>query len=326
MSDRNILITGGAGFIGSHLADLFLEQGHTVFVIDNLSTGRLQNLQHLNHHPRFHFARADILNEPVLDRIMSQCQIVVHLAAAVGVKLIVDRPVHTIETNVMGSEVVLHTALRYGCRVLLASTSEVYGKGTRFPFNEADDVLLGPTDKSRWAYAASKMIDEFLGLAYFQEYGLPVVPFRLFNTVGPRQTGHYGMVIPRLMSQAIRNEPLTVYGDGSQSRCFCDVQDVVGAIAGLAMHPDAPGKLFNIGNTEEISILELAKMIRDTAKSKSEIRLVPYADAYPSGFEDMQRRIPDISRINMLLGWNPKISLREVLVRVRDWLEITGQE
>ena len=326
MKQTSILITGGAGFIGSHLADLLLEEGQQIFVIDNLSTGSMSNIKHLRGNANFHFARASIMNEAVLDRIMSQCDVVVHLAAAVGVKLIIDNPVNTIETNVMGSGVVLRTALRYGCRVLISSTSEVYGKGIRIPFHESDDVLLGPTNKSRWAYAASKMIDEFLGLAYYQEYDLPFVPFRLFNTVGPRQTGHYGMVIPRLMRQALKGEPLTVYGDGTQSRCFCDVYDVIRAIAGLIHHPDAPGKLFNIGSTEEISIHNLAERIRDVADSVSEIVLIPYSEAYSKGFEDMQRRNPDISRIHTLLGWQPSRTLQDTLVSVRDWLKYSPDE
>ena len=326
MNKMNILITGGAGFIGSHLADHLLEEGHQVFVIDNLSTGCMSNIQHLLTNDKFHFVRTSIMNESVLDRIMSECCVVVHLAAVVGVNLIIKQPVSTIETNVMGSELVLRTALRYGCRVLIASTSEVYGKGNNFPFHESDDVLLGPTDKNRWAYAASKMIDEFLGLAYYQEYNLAFVPFRLFNTVGPRQTGHYGMVIPRLMRQALRGEPLTVYGDGTQSRCFCDVYDVVQAIAGLLNHPDAPGTLFNIGSTEEISIRNLAEKIREVADSTSEIVLIPYSEAYSEAFEDMQRRNPDISRIHTLLGWQPLTTLHDTLVSVRDWLKESPDE
>jgi UDP-glucose 4-epimerase len=322
----NILITGGAGFIGSHLADLLLENGHQVFVIDNLSTGSMSNIKHICSNPNFHFARTSIMNEAVIDRIMSQCDVVVHLAAAVGVKLIIDHPVNTIETNVMGSEVVLRTALRYGCRVLISSTSEVYGKGFSFPFHESDDVLLGPTDKSRWAYAASKMIDEFLGLAYYQEYGLPVVPFRLFNTIGPRQIGQYGMVIPRLMSQALMGDPLTVYGDGNQSRCFCDVHDVIRAIVGLMYHPDAPGKLFNIGSSDEISIFNLARKIKDVTNSESEIVLIPYTEAYPGGFEDMERRNPDTTRIRALLGWEPEIPFHVTLVRVCDWIKNSPKE
>jgi len=314
------LITGGAGFIGSHLSDLLLAQGHQVLSVDNLSTGRLENIVHLQGHPQYHFVRADILETVVMDRLASKADIIVHLAAAVGVNLIVDHPVHTIETNIMGTEAVLKVALRYGCRVLIASTSEVYGKGSRIPFAEADDVLLGSTGKSRWAYAASKMVDEFLGLAYYQEYGLEVIPFRLFNTVGPRQTGRYGMVIPRFVAQALKNEPITVYGDGTQSRCFCDVRDVVQALAALSLEDEAIGKLYNIGNTEEISMNGLAERVRNLAESNSSITLIPYTEAYGPGFEDMKRRVPDISRINGLIGWQPTRTLDDILLAVIEYV------
>ena len=313
-----MLITGGAGFIGSHLADTLLAQGHRVLAIDNLSTGRLENIRHLLGHPAFHFARASLTDEIVLDRLASRADIIVHLAAVVGVKLVVERSVHTITTNVMGTEAVLQVALRYGCRVLIASTSEVYGKSKKIPFGEEDDVLLGTTSKSRWAYAASKMVDEFLSLAYQREYGLPVVPFRLFNTVGPRQTGHYGMVIQRLVGQALRGEPITVYGDGTQSRCFCDVSDAVEAIIGLAQHVKAPGQVFNIGGSEEVTIRELAERVKVVTGSCSEIVHIPYTEAYALGFEDMHRRVPDTSRIQALLGWQPRLSLDQILVRVRN--------
>lgn len=314
----NVLITGGAGFIGSHLADALLAQGHRVQAIDNFSTGRLANIQCLLDNPNFHLARASVTNEIVLDRLASRTDIIIHLAAAVGVKLIVERPVHTIETNVMGTEAVLQVGRRYGCRVLIASTSEVYGKGNGIPFSEEDDVLLGATSKSRWAYAASKMVDEFLGLAYQREYGLPVVIFRLFNTVGPRQTGRYGMVIPRFVSQALHGEPITVYGDGTQRRCFCDVSDVVRAIIKLAQHPDAPGQVYNIGGSEEVRIRELAERVKTVTGSCSEITHIPYKEAYPKGFEDMLRRVPDTSRLQTLLEWQPQLSLDQILVRVRD--------
>ena len=314
------LITGGAGFIGSHLSDLLLAQGHQVLSVDNLSTGRLENITHLQGHPQYHFVRADILETVVMDRLASKADIIVHLAAAVGVHLIVDHPVHTIETNIMGTEAVLKVALRYGCRVLIASTSEVYGKGSRIPFAEADDVLLGSTGKSRWAYAASKMVDEFLGLAYHQEYGLEVIPFRLFNTVGPRQTGRYGMVIPRFVAQALKNEAITVYGDGTQSRCFCDVRDVVQALAALSLEDEAIGKLYNIGNTDEISMNGLAERVRDLAESGSSITLTPYTEAYGPGFEDMKRRVPDISRINALIGWQPTRTLDDILLAVIEYV------
>jgi len=313
---RTVLVTGGAGFIGSHLADALLRQGHRVLVIDDLSTGRIENIQHLRSRSDFHFARASVTDAVVLDRLMSEAGTVVHLAAAVGVQLIVERPVHTIETNVMGTEAVLQSALRYGCRTLLASTSEVYGKGARIPFAEDDDVLLGNTSKSRWAYATSKMVDEFLGLAYAREYGLPVVPFRLFNTVGPRQAGQYGMVVPRFVRAALDGSPIHVYGDGSQRRCFCDVADVIQAISGLMVHPEAPGVVFNIGGKEEISILSLAERVKTLTHSSSEIRFVPYSEAYAPGFEDMQRRIPDTSRIERLLGWRPERALDQILTGI----------
>jgi UDP-glucose 4-epimerase len=315
---RTILVTGGAGFIGSHLCEALLSQGHRVLVVDDLSTGRIENIQHLLGGKNFHFARASVTDALVLDRLTSQSDIVIHLAAAVGVQLIVERPVHTVETNVMGTEAVLKSALRYGCRTLIASTSEVYGKGARIPFGEDDDVLLGSTSRSRWAYAASKMVDEFLGLAYFNEHKLPVVLFRLFNTVGPRQTGHYGMVVPRFMEAALAGRPIDVYGDGTQSRCFCDVSDVVRAIVGLAFHPKAPGRVFNVGGKQETTILALAEKTRALAGSKSEVRLIPYSEAYAPGFEDMQRRVPNTDRIEALLGWKPEYSLDQVLVRVRD--------
>jgi UDP-glucose 4-epimerase len=313
---ETILITGGAGFIGSHLADSLLAAGRRVLVIDDLSTGRMKNIAHNLSNPNFHFARASVTDRLVLDRLASQAGIIIHLAAAVGVQLIVEHPVHTIETNVMGTEAVLQAALRYGCRTLLASTSEVYGKGSKIPFAEEDDVLLGSTGKSRWAYAASKMVDEFLGLAYQREFGLAVVPFRLFNTVGPRQTGRYGMVIPRFVRQALRGERITVYGDGTQSRCFGDVRDIVRALIDLAQHPDAPGQVLNIGSTEEVSIGELAERVKAITRSDSPIVKIPYSEAYAPGFEDMQRRVPDTSRLQGLINWQPRHSLAEILQSV----------
>jgi len=317
-------VTGAAGFIGSHLVDTLLARGNRVLGLDNLSTGRLQNIEHALAHPQFHFARASLSDEVVLDRLASEADIVVHLAAAVGVELIVERPTHTIETNVLGTEAVLRTALRYRNRVLLASTSEVYGKGSRIPFGEDDDIVLGATSKSRWAYSASKMIDEFLGLAYHREHGLEVVPFRLFNTAGPRQTGRYGMVIPRFVGQALRGEPITIFGDGTQRRCFCDVDDAVRAIVGLADHPATPGRTFNVGGHEEVTIRELAERIKAIVDSPSEIIYVPYAEAYAPGFEDMERRVPNTERINALLGWCPEITLDQILVRMRDHLQAHG--
>lgn len=313
---HNVLITGGAGFIGSHLAELLLKQGHRVVAIDNLSTGRVENIALLRSLPHFQFVRETITNAQVLDRLASQADIIVHLAAAVGVKLIVENPVHTIETNIMGTEIVLKTANRYGCKVLIASTSEVYGKGVAVPFREEDDRLMGPTTRNRWAYATSKAVDEFLGLAYHQQFGLPVVIMRFFNTVGPRQSGQYGMVVPRFVRQALQNEPLTVFGDGRQSRCFGDVADVIKGVVGLAEHPQAIGQVFNIGNTQEVTILDLAERVIALTNSRSEIQFVPYDKAYAPGFEDMQRRVPAIDKIANLIGYRPEHSLDDILQRV----------
>ncbi|MEE2649469.1 MAG: GDP-mannose 4,6-dehydratase [Acidobacteriota bacterium] len=311
--NQTFFLTGGAGFIGSHLTEAILAGGDRVLSIDNLSTGSMDNVTHFLGHPNHRFEQASITDRGVMERMASEADVIVHLAAAVGVKLIVEHPVQTIETNVMGTEEILRVALRNKCRVLIASTSEVYGKGSKFPFAEEDDVLLGATSKSRWAYAASKMVDEFLGLAYCREFGLDVVPFRLFNTIGPRQTGQYGMVVPRFIRQALGGEPITVYGDGSQRRCFCDVRDVVPAILGLAGHSDAPGRVYNIGGTEEVSIQELAERVVEMTGSDSQITKVPYSEAYAPGFEDMERRVPDTERIHELLGWKPKRGLREIL-------------
>ncbi|NJP06186.1 MAG: NAD-dependent epimerase/dehydratase family protein [Chloroflexaceae bacterium] len=310
------LVTGGAGFIGSHLVDALLAQGHHVLAIDNLSTGRFENISGLIHHPRFHFAQANITDDIVMDRLASQADIIIHLAAAVGVKLIVENPVHTIETNVMGTEAVLKAALRYQTRVLIASTSEVYGKGSSVPFREEDDVVLGPTSRNRWGYAASKMVDEFLALAYGREKGLPVTIFRLFNTVGPRQTGRYGMVIPRFVQQALQGERLTVYGDGTQSRCFLHVQDAIQAIMKMANSDSehVNHEVFNVGSTEEISIYQLAQRILGLVGQPEEnIDLIAYEDAYAAGFEDMRQRVPDISKIQQATGWQPSRSLEQIL-------------
>jgi len=328
----NVLITGGAGFIGSHLAETLLAKGARVTVIDDLSTGKFENIAHLVGRPGFRFAIDSITNEVVLDRLASECEVIFHLAAAVGVMLIVDHPVHTIETNIMGTEAVLKTALRYRARVLIASSSEVYGKGNRIPFSEEDDVVLGATSRSRWAYAASKMVDEFLALAYYHEKGLPVVIFRLFNTVGPRQTGQYGMVIPRFIDQALQRKRLTVYGDGKQSRCFLHVKDAVDGILKLAEHSDALGEVFNIGSTEEIQIGDLAHRVIDicrretgigetegTLDRESETNLVEfiqYESAYAAGFEDMQRRVPNVSKIKLLTGWVQDHNLEVTLVDI----------
>ena len=310
------LITGGAGFIGSHLCEVLLARGHRVVAIDDLSTGRVENVQHLRPLPHFQFVRETIRNSQVLDRLTSEADVVVHLAAAVGVQLIVDDPVRTIRTNVMGTEAVLEAANRYSCKVLLASTSEVYGKGVRVPFREDDDRLMGPTTSSRWSYAESKAIDEFLGLAYHRQFGLPLVVMRFFNTVGPRQTGRYGMVVPRFVRHALAGEPLDVYGDGTQSRCFADVDDVTRAVASLAEHPQAVGQVFNVGATEEITIHDLARKVISLTGSASEIRLVPYDEAYAPGFEDMQRRVPSIDKLAALIGYRPLHSLDDTLRRV----------
>jgi len=309
-----VLITGGAGFIGSHLAEALLERGDHVTIIDDLSTGRFDNIDHLTNHPYFRFAIESIFNEGVMDRLVSECTQIFHLAAAVGVKLIVEQPVHTIETNITGTEAVLKSALRYRAKVLIASTSEVYGKGNAIPFHEDDDVVLGPTIRSRWAYAASKMVDEFLALAYYHEKGLPITIFRLFNTIGPRQTGQYGMVIPRFVKQAIAGQDLTVYGDGLQTRCFLHVDDAVQAILALSDKTQAIGHVFNIGSTEEVSILEIAqKILVLTHGQDNAINMVTYEEAYAEGFDDMRRRVPDISKIKTFIGWEPKRTLQQTL-------------
>lgn len=313
------LITGGAGFIGSHLCEALLSRGHHVVAIDDLSTGRSENIAHLRPLPHFQFVREDIRNAQVLDRLTSEAEVLVHLAAAVGVQLIVDDPVRTIRTNIMGAEGVLEAANRYGCKVLMASTSEVYGKGVRVPFREDDDRLMGPTLRSRWAYAESKAVDEFLSLAYHHQFGLPVVIMRFFNTVGPRQTGRYGMVVPRFVRAALRGEPLQVYGDGRQTRCFADVADVTRAVTELAEHPQAVGEVFNVGATEEVTIRGLAERVLALTGSASEIVSVPYDDAYGPGFEDMRRRVPSIEKLNKLIGYAPRCSLDDILRRVIEY-------
>ncbi|MEM7351655.1 MAG: GDP-mannose 4,6-dehydratase [Acidobacteriota bacterium] len=307
------LITGGAGFIGSHLADLLLARGADVTIIDDLSTGSLANLATARDSSRFRFAIETIRNETVMDRLVSECDVIYHLASAVGVELIVRQPVEVIERCVLGTESVLKIAARYRKKVLLTSTSEIYGKGTRVPFAEEDDRLLGPTTKSRWSYSSSKAIDEFLALAYYKEYGLPVVIARLFNTIGPRQTGHYGMVVPRFVRAAIRGEPLRVFGDGTQSRCFSYVGDIVGALVALMDEHAAEGSVVNVGSDEEISIMALAERVRRITESDSEIVTVPYSEAYETGFEDMQRRIPDLARIRQLIGYEPTLGLDEII-------------
>jgi nucleoside-diphosphate-sugar epimerase len=311
-----VLITGGAGFVGSHLVEAFLERGDEVFILDNLSTGSIDNVVHLKSNPRFHYTIDTVSNEPVVAELIDRCDTIVHLAAAVGVKLIVEQPVHTIETNVHGTEVVLKHANKKKKLVLIASTSEVYGKSVDVPFREDADLVLGPTEKHRWAYACSKMIDEFLALAYWKERKLPVIVVRLFNTVGPRQTGQYGMVIPNLVQQALAGRPITVFGDGTQSRSFTYVGDVVKAMVALIDEPRAVGQVFNIGNGKEITIRALAEKIKQMTGSSSEIVMVPYDKAYEAGFEDMPRRVPDIGRIQALVGYHPTVELDETLRRV----------
>ncbi len=304
------LITGGAGFVGSHLAERLLTCGYQVTIIDNLSTGQLRNIEGMLPDPNFRYAVEDIRNIHVIDRLVSECDIIFHLAAAVGVRNIIDRPINTLEVNIGGTEMILKTASRYRRRILIASTSEVYGKGVKFPFREDDDTLSGPTRRSRWSYAASKAIDEFLAFAYHEEVGLPITLFRLFNTVGPRQLGQYGMVVPRFVRWALANETIQVYGDGRQQRCFANVHDIVRAIQGLAESDATIGELYNIGSSEEISIMQLAERIRDRADSASEIELVPYEQAYRQpGFEDFRRRVPSIDKIQRAIGWQPTTSL-----------------
>ncbi|HJX93004.1 MAG TPA: GDP-mannose 4,6-dehydratase [Pyrinomonadaceae bacterium] len=314
-----ILITGGAGFIGSHLSDAYLNRGDEVYVIDDLSTGKIENIQHLKGQPRFHYTIDTVHNHPLTAELVDQSDVVFHLAAAVGVKLIVESPVRTIETNVRGTEVVLSIANKKKKKVLVASTSEVYGLSTDVPFREDGNLVMGATTKGRWSYACSKAIDEFLALAYWREKKLPTIVVRLFNTVGPRQTGQYGMVIPTFVKQALAGRPITVYGDGKQTRCFGYVGDVVGALIKLMDHKDAVGNVFNIGSTVEISILQLAQRIKELTKSDSEIVFVPYDEAYEEGFEDMPRRIPDISKVRDLVGFEPKMSLDGILQSVIDF-------
>jgi UDP-glucose 4-epimerase len=322
-----VLITGGAGFIGSHLTDALLEQGHHVTIIDDLSTGRMENFAHVRAHPNFHFAIETIMNEPVMDRLVSECDVIYHLASAVGVELIVSSPVEVIERCVLGTETVLKIANRYKRKVLITSTSEVYGKSTKVPFSEDDDRLLGPTTKSRWSYSCSKAIDEFLALAYFKEKGLPIVIVRLFNTVGPRQTGQYGMVVPRFVQQALEGRELTVYGDGAQSRCFGFVGDVVGALIKLMNHPEAVGQIFNVGNVQEVTIMELARRVLAITGSPSKIKLVPYEEAYEQGFEDMARRVPDLTKLKKLIGYEPKVDLDGIISKIQQYeLEAAKRE
>ena len=311
-----VLITGGAGFIGSHLADAYIARGDEVFVLDDLSTGSIDNIRHLKGHTRFHYTIESVHHGPTVAELVDQCDVVFHLAAAVGVRLIVESPVRTIETNVHGTEVVLAKANKKKKKVLIASTSEVYGLSEQVPFREDGNLVLGPTSKGRWSYACSKAIDEFLALAYWRERKLPTVIVRLFNTVGPRQTGQYGMVVPTFIKQALTGQPITIHGDGRQSRCFAHVSDIVRALVALMDHPGAVGEVFNIGSNEEVTISALAERVKTLANSDSEIVTVPYEQAYGEGFEDMPRRVPDIGKVERLIGYRPTKSLDEILMSV----------
>jgi UDP-glucose 4-epimerase len=313
------LITGGAGFIGSHLSEALLDAGHQVVILDNLSTGSIDNIAHLKGRSGFSYHIESVNNEPLLAELIDHADVVFHFAAAVGVRLIVEQPVHTIETNVNGTEVVLKHANKKKKLVFLASTSEVYGKSNDVPFHEDSDLVLGPTSKHRWAYACSKAIDEFLGLAYWKERKLPIVIVRFFNTVGPRQTGQYGMVIPNFVRQALAGEAITVFGDGTQSRAFTHVTDVVQALIRLMHEPKAIGQVINIGNTEEVTMTALAERVRTLTGSNSPIKLVPYDEAYESGFEDMPRRLPDLTKIEAMIGYRPRFSLDDILAHVIEY-------
>jgi UDP-glucose 4-epimerase len=311
-----ILITGGAGFIGSHLAEALLKGGHDVFVLDDLSTGSIDNIAHLKGRPGFHYTIDTVFNDPLVAEMVDRADVVFHLAAAVGVKLIVERPVHTIETNVHGTEVILKHAAKKKKLVFIASTSEVYGKSTQVPFREDADLVMGATTRHRWAYACSKALDEFLALAYWKEQKQPVIVMRFFNTVGPRQTGQYGMVVPTFVRQALQDEPITVFGDGTQQRSFTYVGDVVDALLKLMVSPAAIGQVFNVGNTEEVTIRSLAERIKASTGSRSDIVLIPYDQAYEAGFEDMPRRVPDLTKIHQAIGYVPRVMLDEIIERV----------
>jgi len=308
-----VLVTGGAGFIGSHLAERLLKDGHKVVVVDNLSTGSLKNIEGFREKSKFDFVEGDIRNTVTMEALVEQSDVIFHLAAAVGVKLIAEAPVHTIETNIGGTEAVLDVANKFGKKILLASSSEVYGKNEAVPFREDDDIVLGSTSLSRWSYACSKAIDEFLGLAFYRQYGLSVVICRFFNTIGPRQTGQYGMVVPRFVQRALKNEPVLIYGTGQQRRCFCYVEDLVDGIIALMDCKEAAGKVYNIGSNEEITIEALADKIIEMTGSKSKKEFVSYEKAYGRPIEDMMRRVPSLERIEETIGWEAKTSLDETL-------------
>jgi len=319
------LVTGGAGFIGSHLTEALLAAGHEVVVLDDLSTGQVGNLQAVQTHPRLTVTVGTVTDESLVQKLVDGADVVYHLAAAVGVRLILEQPVETIETNITGAGIVLRAAAHRGCRVVLASTSEVYGKNDRVPLSEDDDRVLGPTTRSRWSYACSKAIDEFLGLAYHRERGLPVVIVRYFNTVGPRQTGRYGMVVPRFARQALDGEPITVFGDGQQTRAFTDVEDTVRATIALSTTEAAAGQVFNLGTSHEVSIRALAERVRELADSRSPIVHVPYDEAYQPGFEDLRRRVPDLTKVGQMIGYRPQVVLDETLRRVIRFLRESGR-
>jgi UDP-glucose 4-epimerase len=310
------LITGGAGFIGSHLAERLLERGDEVLLMDNLSTGSMENIRHLKQYDRMHYFLEPMENRQLLAELVDEADVVFHLAAAVGVRLIVESPVRTIETNVNGTQLVLETACKKRKLVFTASTSEVYGKSINLPFREDADLVLGPTSRGRWAYAASKALDEFLALSYWKEKRLPVVIARFFNTVGPRQTGRYGMVVPTLVNQALRGEPMTIFGTGKQSRCFCDVRDCVEAVLRLVACSQAVGEVTNIGSDQEVSIEGLAEVIKERTHSSSSLRYIPYDQAYEPGFEDMQRRVPCLDKLERMIHFRPRTVLTEIIDRV----------
>jgi UDP-glucose 4-epimerase len=323
-----VLVTGGAGFIGGHLSEALLDEGHQVFVIDDLSTGSIDNISHLKERRGFHYTIDTVFNDAVVAELVDRADVIFHLAAAVGVKLIVQEPVHTIETNVHGTEVILRHAAKKKKLVFIASTSEVYGKSLDVPFREDADLVMGATSRHRWAYACSKALDEFLALAYWKQKQLPVIVVRFFNTVGPRQTARYGMVVPTFVRQALAGEAITVFGDGTQQRSFTYVGDVVGALLKLMVEPRAVGQVLNIGNGQEVTIRELAERIKRVTSSASPITLVPYDQAYDTGFEDMPRRVPDLAKINALIGYTPKVDLDEIIARViaeaREYKEAVG--
>jgi len=316
MNNKKILISGGAGFVGSHLAEKLLKDNKEVFVVDNLSTGRLENIEHLKNNENFHFIKGSVLDEDLMKELIGKVDQVYHLAAAVGVKKILEEPLDCLLTNINGTEIVLKEAAKRSVKVLIASSSEVYGKGDKVPFKEEDDRIYGSVYNNRWIYAFSKGVDEFLGLAYFKEKNLPVVIVRFFNVIGPRQVGRYGMVVPNFVKQGLKGEPITVYGDGEQTRSFADVEDIINALVKLMTVKEAEGQVINLGADREISINDLAKKVKELTNSSSKITHIPYAQAYPDGFEDLKRRVPDISNIRRMIGYEPKFNLEETIKKI----------